>query len=39
MAWQDKQAMQEYLKGLVTVSNLKTKDYGTLRSSEANEAA
>ena len=36
MAWYDKQAMQEYLKDLMTVSNLKRKEYGTVMSSEAN---
>ena len=37
MAWHDKQAMQEQLKELVTGSNLMTKEYGTVMSSEANE--
>ena len=30
-------AMQEYLKELITGSNLKRKEYGTVMSSEANE--
>ena len=29
MAWLDKQAMKEYLKDLMTDSNLKRKEYGT----------
>ena len=37
MTWHDKQAMQEYLKELITCSNLKRKEYGTVMSSEANE--
>ena len=37
MARHDKQAMQEYLKELITGSNLKGKEYGTVMSSEANE--
>ena len=37
MAWYDKQAMQEYLKDLVTGSNLRSKEYGTVISWEANE--
>ena len=35
--WHDKQAMQEYLKDLMTGSNLKRKEYGTVMSTEANE--
>ena len=37
MAWNEKQAMQEYLKVLTENSNLKRKEYGTVMSSEANE--
>ena len=37
MAWHEKQAMQEYLKELITGSNLKRKEYGTVMTSEANE--
>ena len=37
MAWHDKQAMQEYLKEIMTGSNLRRKEYGTVMSSEANE--
>ena len=37
MAWHDKQAMQEFLKDLLTRSNLKMKEYGIVMSSEANE--
>ena len=37
MAWCEKQAMQEYLKGLTENSNLNRKEYGTIMSSEANE--
>ena len=37
MAWSEKQAMQEYLRGLAENSNLNRKEYGTVRSSEANE--
>ena len=37
MAWNEKQAMQEYLKELTENSNLKRKEYGTVMSSEANE--
>ena len=37
MAWHDQKAMQEYLKELITGSNLKRKGYGTVMSSEANE--
>ena len=37
MARHDKQAMQEYLKELITGSNLKGKEYGTVMSSEASE--
>ena len=36
-SWYDKQAMQEHLKELVTGSNKKRKEYGTVMSSEANE--
>ena len=35
MVWRDKQAMQEYLKDLVTGSNLKRKEYATVMSPEA----
>ena len=37
MAWNGKQAMQEYLKELTENSNLSRKEYGTVMSSEANE--
>ena len=37
MAWSEKRAMQEYLKGLTEKSNLNRKEYGTIMSSEANE--
>ena len=37
MAWSEKRAMQEYLKGLTENSNLHRKEYGTVMSSEANE--
>ena len=37
MAWNEKQAMQEYLKELTENSNLNWKEYGTVMSSEANE--
>ena len=37
MAWSEKRAMQEYLKGLTDNSNLNRKEYGTVMSSEANE--
>ena len=37
MAWNEKQAMQEYLKELTENSNLNRKEYGTVMSSEANE--
>ena len=37
MAWSEKRAMQEYLKGLTENSNLNRKEYGTIMSSEANE--
>ena len=37
MAWSEKRAMQEYLKGLTENSNLNRKEYGTVMSSEANE--
>ena len=37
MAWSEKQAMQEYLKGLTENSNLNRKEYGTVMSSEANK--
>ena len=37
MAWSEKRAMQEYLKGLTENSNLNRKEYGTVISSEANE--
>ena len=37
MAWSEKRAMQEYLKGLTENSNLNPKEYGTVMSSEANE--
>ena len=37
MAWSEKRAMQEYLKGLTENSNLSRKEYGTVMSSEANE--
>ena len=38
MAWNEKQAMQEYLKELTANSNLNWKKYGTVMSSEANES-
>ena len=37
MAWSEKRAMQENLKGLTENSNLNRKEYGTVMSSEANE--
>ena len=37
MAWNEKQAMQEYLRELKENSNLNRKEYGTVMSSEANE--
>ena len=37
MAWNEKQAMQEYPKELTESSNLNRKEYGTVMSSEANE--
>ena len=37
MAWSEKRAMQEHLKGLAENSNLNRKEYGTVMSSEANE--
>ena len=37
MSWNEKQAMQEYLRELTENSNLKRKKYGTVMSSEANE--
>ena len=37
MAWHNEQAMQEFLKDLLTRSNLKMKEYGIVMSSEANE--
>ena len=37
MAWSEKRAMQEYLKGLTENSNFNRKEYGTVMSSEANE--
>ena len=37
MAWNEKQAMQEYLKELTENSNLNRKENGTVMSSEANE--
>ena len=37
MAWNEKQAMQEYLRELTEDSNLNRKEYGTVMSSEANE--
>ena len=37
MAWSEKHAMQEYLKGLTENSNLNRKEYGNVMSSEANE--
>ena len=37
MAWNEKQAMQEYLKELTENSNLNRKEYGTVMSSEANK--
>ena len=37
MAWNEKQAMQEYLRELTENSNLNRKEYGTVISSEANK--
>ena len=37
MAWNEKQAVQEYLRELTENSNLNRKEYGTVMSSEANE--
>ena len=37
MAWNEKQAMQEYLRELTENSNLNRKEYGTVMSSEANK--
>ena len=37
MAWNEKQVMQEYLRGLTENSNLNRKEYGTVMSSEANK--
>ena len=37
ISWNDKQAMQEYLKELIRGSNLKRKEHGTVISTEANE--
>ena len=37
MAWSEKRAMEEYLKGLTEISNLNRREYGTVMSSEANE--
>ena len=37
MAWNEKPAMQEYLKGLTENSNFNRREYGTVMSSEANE--
>ena len=37
IVWDEKQAMQEYLKELTENSNLSRKEYGTVMSSEANE--
>ena len=37
MAWSEKRAVQEYLKGLTENSNLNRKEYGPVMSSEANE--
>ena len=37
MAWSEKRAMHENLKGLIENSNLNRKEYGTVMSSEANE--
>ena len=37
MAWSEKRAMQEYLKGLTENSNFNRREYGTVMSSEANE--
>ena len=37
MAWSEKRAMQEYLKGLTENSNLNRKEYGTIVSWEAIE--
>ena len=37
MAWNEKQAMQDYVRELTENSNLNRKEYGTVMSSEANE--
>ena len=37
MAWDEKQAMHEYLKELTENSNWRRKEYGTAMSSESNE--
>ena len=37
MAWNEKQAMKEYLRELTEISDLNRKEYGTVMSSEANE--
>ena len=37
MTWNEKQAMQEYLKELTENSNLNRKEYGTVMSLESNE--
>ena len=37
VAWDEKQAMQEYLKELTENSNMSRKEYGRVMSSEANE--
>ena len=37
VAWNEENAMQEYLQELTKNSNLKRKEYGTVMSSEANE--
>ena len=37
MAWSEKRAMQEYLKGLTENSNFNRREYGTVMSSEALE--
>ena len=37
MAWSEKRAMQEHLKGLTENSNFNRREYGTVMSSEANE--
>ena len=37
MTWDEKQAMQEYLKELTENSNLRRKEYSTIMSSDANE--